>query len=104
MINSILSLNCLAVLGTAVVGFLLGSIWFSPVLFAKPWMEEMKITEGMKQIAAEGMAGFFIKGFVFTLLSTFGLAVLIHACGSAGWLKGAEFVAFVASSWSAPAI
>lgn len=96
MMQAILSLNYVAVLVVTVIGFLLGWLWYSPALFAKPWMAEMKFTEeSMKAAMAQGMAKKFAKGFLFTLLSTFALAVLIKAHGSDGWLKGAEFGAFV---------
>ena len=89
-------LNYLAVLGTAVAGFLLGWLWYSPVLFAKPWMAEMKFTdEKMKECVQQGMAKFFLLGFLYTLLGTFGLAVLLRAHGTTSWVKGAEFGAFV---------
>jgi hypothetical protein len=41
------------------------------------------------------MARLFIKGFVLTLLGTFGLAALIAAHGSPDWKHGAAFGAFV---------
>ena len=92
MMQSILSLNYLAVLVTAVAGFLLGWLWYSPVLFVKPWLAEMKITEEqMKGAAAKGMAKFLAAGFLCTLLSTFGLAVLIKSHQSPHWLLGAQF-------------
>ena len=96
MMQAILNLNYLAVAVVAVAGFLLGWLWYSPVLFAKPWMAEMKFTEeSMKAIAAKGLAKLFATGFLYTLLGTFGLAVLLKAHGSENWLKGAEFGAFV---------
>ena len=59
MMQSILSLNYVAVLVVAVIGFMLGSLWFSPFLFAKAWMAELKITEAMmKESAEKGMARF----------------------------------------------
>jgi len=102
MLQAIQSLNYLAVLVTAVVGFLLGWLWYS-VLCGKAWMAEMKITEeSMKAAAEKGMAKFFATGFAYTLLGTFGLAALIKAhqlghqmSGSGLWLKGAEFGLFV---------
>jgi len=96
MYHALTQLNYLAVLGTAVAGFLLGWLWYSPILFAKPWMAEMKFTpEKMKECAQQGMAKFFIQGFVYTLISTLGLAVLVRAHGTTSCLKGAELGAFV---------
>ena len=103
MLNAITHLNYLAVLVTAVAGFMLGWLWYSPILFAKAWMAEMKITEATMKAAAEtGMAKYLGKSFLFTLMSTFGLAALITAHASAGALRGALFGAFAAVFVSAP--
>lgn len=89
-------LNYIHVLVVSVAGFLLGWLWYS-VLCGKVWMAEMKITEEMVQAerAKGGMTGYFIKGFIFTLLSTFGLAALIAAHGAPNWKHGAAFGAFI---------
>jgi hypothetical protein len=96
MKDAIAHLNYVSVLVVAVVGFLLGWLWYSPILFAKAWLAEMKITP--EQIAAEkekGMAGYLVKGFLFTLLSTFGLAVIIRSHGVPNWKHGAAVAAFI---------
>ncbi len=96
MREAIAHLNYVSVLVVAVVGFLLGWLWYA-VLFGKLWVTEMKITP--EQIAAEKAKGgsgvYFIKGFLFTLLSTFGLAVLLQAYGVPNWKHGAAVAAFV---------
>jgi hypothetical protein len=95
MYHALTHLNYLAVLVTAVAGFMIGWLWYS-VLFGNAWKVEMKITEEkMKECAEQGMAKFFIQGFVYTLLSTVGLAVLMRAHGTTDCLKGAELGAFV---------
>lgn len=89
------NLNYLHVLVVTVAGFLLGWLWYGP-LFGKAWMVEMKITEEkMKECQQKGMAPYFIKGFVFTLLGTFGLAALIAAHGVPNWKHGAAYGAFI---------
>jgi uncharacterized protein DUF1761 len=93
---SLLHLNYLSLLVTTLVGFLLGWLWYSPVLFVKPWMAEMKFTEeSMNAAMAKGVAQYFIRGFGLTLLSTFGLAMLITARMLPNWKHGAAFGAFV---------
>ena len=95
MYTAIGQLNYLAVFVTAVAGFMIGWLWYSPVLFAKPWMAEMKITEEkMKECANKGMAGYMIKGFVYTLVSTFALAILIASRTGLTSLKGAGIGVF----------
>jgi hypothetical protein len=93
--NTIMSLNYVAVLVVAVIGFLLGWLWYSPVLFAKPWMAEMKITEEAAKAMGGAMARMFAQGFFFTLLGTFGLAVLLKDHGASNWLSGVKLGLFV---------
>lgn len=96
MYQALTHLNYLAVLGTAVAGFLIGWLWYSPVLFGKAWKTEMGITEEkMKECLKEGMAKYFIQGVVYTLLSTLGLAMLVRAHGTTDYVKGAELGIFV---------
>src|SRR3954470_19044551 len=80
MTYSFMHLNWLAVFGTAVIGFLLGWLWYSPLMFAKPWRTEMNITdEQIAAIAKQGMGRYLLLGFVYTLISTLALATLIRA-------------------------
>jgi len=96
MTNAILTLNYIHVLIVTVAGFLFGWLWHSPLLFVKPWLAEMKITEEQKQAAAQkGMAKLFLLGFFFTFLSTFGLAVLLNAHQPETWIKGALVGGFI---------
>lgn len=96
MTHAIMNLNYLAVIVTSIVGFLIGWMWYSPMLFAKSWMAENKFTEeSMKASAEKGMAKTMITAFVFTIVMTWALAALIAAHGSDGWLAGAKFGAFV---------
>jgi hypothetical protein len=95
MRDVIAHLNYVHVLVVAVAGFMLGWLWYS-LLFGKVWMVEMKITEEkMKAAQQKGMAGYFIKGFLFTLLGTFGLAALLAAHGTPNWQSGALLGAFI---------
>ncbi|MDE3084309.1 MAG: DUF1761 domain-containing protein [Verrucomicrobiota bacterium] len=96
MYNAICHLNYVAVIVVTIIGFLFGWLWYSPLLFGKAWRTEMKISdEQMKECAQKGMGKFLIKGFIYTLLGTFGLAVLISGHRSPGALKGAELGLFV---------
>ena len=96
MTNAFLHLNWLAVAVTALIGFLLGWLWYSPVLFAKPWMTEMKITpERMKEMAQQGMARYLIQGFVYTFVSTLALALIVKTHVPSIWLKGGLLGAFI---------
>ena len=95
MIHAITSLSPVAVLVVSILGFGLGAIWYSPLLFAKAWMQEMKITpESMK--TNSGRVPMIMTGAVLlTILSTVSLAALISFHQASGSLKGAELGLFV---------
>jgi hypothetical protein len=90
MIDALVSLNYLAVLVVAIIGFVIGWLWYS-VLCGKAWMAEMKLTEEAIAACKPKMGRILTTGFVLTLVSTFGLAWLLRAHGSATALSGAEF-------------
>ena len=88
-------LNYIAVLVTAIAGFAVGAVWYSG-LFGKAWRTEMKITdEQMKAACEKGMAAVMIKAFIFTLIGTVALAVLLRAHGTPNWKHGAACGLFI---------
>ena len=63
--------NLLAVLVAAISTMVLGFLWYSPMLFAKPWMREMGYdpndkakVEEMKKTAGPAYAGSFVASLV----------------------------------------
>ena len=91
-----MQLNWIAVIGTAVIGFLFGWLWYSPLCLGKSWMAEMKMTEeSMKETMKGGMAKFFIQGLIYTVISTIGVAMLVYDHRPESWLKGAVYGAFI---------
>lgn len=95
MLNALAHLNYVAVFVTALAGFSVGWLWFSPVLFAKAWMTEMKLTPERVQAGGYNMWKIFGTSFVVTVISSLGLAVLIAAVGTTGALNGAALGAWV---------
>jgi hypothetical protein len=91
-------LNWLAVLVAAIATMVVGFVWYSPILFAKPWMREMGYdpndkarVEEMKKSAGPAYFGSMIAGLITALtLALFlealhpaelgmGLAISFHA-------------------------
>jgi len=75
------SLNWLAILVAAISTMVIGFLWYSPLLFAKPWMKEMGYdpndkakTEEMKKNAGPAYGG----SFVASLISAFTLDLILH--------------------------
>jgi hypothetical protein len=69
-------LNYLAVLVSGIVIFVLGGLWYSPLLFARPWVALMGKTEEELKATASGPASYVVV-FICGLLSAFALAVII---------------------------
>jgi len=77
MLHTLLHLNFLVVVGVAVAGFLLGWLWYSPLLFVKAWIKEMKFSEAdLKMKPSKGML-MMASALVMTFVSTAVIAVLI---------------------------
>lgn len=69
--------NYIAVAAAAVSAFLLGGLWYSPLLFAKPWMAYTgnECAEGEKPKG--NMAVIFGGAFVLYLIAAFVLAMFL---------------------------
>jgi len=75
------NLNLLAVLVAAVSTMIVGFLWYSPILFAKPWMREMGYDPDDKAKVQEMQksAGLAYSGsFLASLVSAFILALFLH--------------------------
>ena len=90
MIRALLSLNILHVVVVSMAGFALGSVWYSPFLFAKAWLREMRIDPADARAAGGGLT-LLVSAFVLTLVSTAGLAALISVAGPRTAGAGARF-------------
>jgi hypothetical protein len=96
MIQAITSLSPLAVFVVSILGFAIGAVWFSPMLFSKAWMAEMKLTPEQAEAASKGKIPLMMGGgFLCTVVSTLTLAVLVAAHHTSAPLKGAELGLFV---------
>jgi hypothetical protein len=96
MIHAIFSLSPVAILVVALVGFGLGTLWYSQFLFARAWMEEMKLTPESLRASAGRVPLMMSGALLCTILSTFTLAALVAAHHCSGPFKGAELGLFVA--------
>ena len=90
------SVNYLAVLVSAVVIFILGGLWYSPVLFAKKWIALQGKTEEEMKAAAKSasMPLMYLGALVSGLVVAWALAVLLNHFVNLSALRGAEVGAF----------
>jgi hypothetical protein len=60
--------NYVAVLAAALSSFLIGGLWYSPVLFARAWMREAGLAEDrLREKVGAVFAGAFAMSFVVAL-------------------------------------
>jgi hypothetical protein len=91
MQNAFQNLNWLAIIAAAVSAFILGGLWYSPLMFAKRWMKETGITE--EQTKHANMTRIFSLGFLLSVTASFFLAMFIGAEAGAGFGALAGFMA-----------
>jgi hypothetical protein len=65
----------LPILVATVAAFLIGGLWYSPVLFGKSWMNVNGLTDA--HMAARSQSKTFLLAFVFTLLMAINLAAFL---------------------------
>ncbi len=75
MQNAFQNLNWLAIVIAAVSTFVLGGLWYSPLMFVKRWMKETGITEETTKNA--NMLKIFSFSFLLSLIASFFLAMFI---------------------------
>jgi hypothetical protein len=91
MQNAFHDLNWLAIFVAAVSAFVLGALWYSPLMFVKRWMKETGITEETTKNA--NMLKIFSLAFVLSLIASFFLAMFIGTKAGAGNGSLAGFMA-----------
>ena len=71
-------INYVAVLVAGIVYFVLGALWYSPLLFAKPWMAAVGFTDEDVQ---GGSPLIYLYPLIFYVIAAAVVAVLIQALG-----------------------
>lgn len=92
------NINYLAVIVAALSTFLLGGLWYSPLLFGKAWMRANSFSE--EDLQTFSKARMFGWSFVFSLVMAVNLAMFLAGSGTnvtwgmtAGALAGFGWVA-----------
>lgn len=87
MDNAMAQINYLAVVAAAVSAFLLGGLWYSPVLFGKRWMDLTGITA--ERAAQASQAKVFGVAFLWSLLGAFVFAMFLGPAPAFGFATAA---------------
>jgi len=82
-------INYLAVFVSAVLIFLLGGLWYSPLLFAKQWMSVINKSE--EELKKDAKPTNYLVAFLQGLISVYILAIFISwaqaaTLGSGAWI------------------
>lgn len=91
------SVNFWAILVAAVVAFVIGALWYSPILFGKEWMSLTGVTD--KDVAAAqakgGMWKLYLAQLILAII-TFGVLGFIVAAASGMTASDGAFMGFLA--------
>jgi hypothetical protein len=78
--------NWLAVIAAAISMFVIGGLWYSPLLFAKPWQQAAGVSE--ETMKAGSPAVVFGLAFVLSLLMAANLAFFVAGVADLGAVVG----------------
>jgi hypothetical protein len=87
--------NYLHVLVAAVVVFVLGWLWYSPLLFFKPWMRARGLDPVAAMAGAKMPGGKLVVEFVRCILLAYVIARFVALLGIAGFLGAVHFGLFL---------
>jgi hypothetical protein len=93
-------LNYLAVLVAAVSAFLVGGIWYSPILFGNMWMRETGLDD--ESLRRRNVAVVFGASFVLSVIIAFNLAAFLAGPPDLSW--GLTAGALAGIGWVATAM
>jgi uncharacterized protein DUF1761 len=93
--------NWIAVIAAAVVSMILGSVWFSPILFQKPWLAMRVDKQAMSGLASPML---YVITAVGALVSAITLDWLISLAGASTLSGGAIIGLYAGLGFVAPAI
>ena len=80
----------------AIASFIIGSLWYSPLLFGRHWAALVGIDDKqMEEAKARGVIKLYVAQFITTLVTFSVLAFLFAATGTHGGWNGAVLGFFV---------
>jgi hypothetical protein len=83
--------NYLAVLVAAITVFVLGWLWYSPLLFYKPWMRARGLDPATAMAGAKMPVGKLVIELVRCIVLAYIIAHFVAALGISSWMGAAHF-------------
>jgi hypothetical protein len=87
-------INIWAVLAAALVTFIIGGVWYSPLAFAKTWQREAGVTDERLRSGNQGLI--FGLAFLLSLLAAYVFAMFLGPKPEVGFATAAGFAAGLA--------
>jgi len=100
-----MNINYWAIIVATLINFILGAIWYSPVLFGKTWMRIMHpngINKSEIQKAQKAMGPFYILQLVLAFITNFFLYYCVIGWSGVGGLYGPVVALCVWAGFVAP--
>lgn len=90
-----IDLNFFATITVAIIAYIIGALWYSPILFSKPWMKALGIkSKDLKK--QDSKIKDYITQFIITLVMAFVLSIFVDFAIANTFFEGV-FVGFL--SW-----
>jgi len=89
------AINWLVVFAATLVANLLGGLWYSPLMFSKPWRAASSMEESAGEIGSS--SGTFVASFILHLISASLLAALLGPSATA--VEGLQLGALIGFSF-----
>ena len=95
-----MNINYLAVLAAAASAFVIGGVWYSPILFGNAWLRETGLSDA--ELRKRNMGTVFGTSFTLSLVIAVNLAAFLDGPPNLSW--GAAAGALAGFGWVATAI
>lgn len=91
--------NWIGALVASVAVFLVGAVWYSPLMFARPWQRALGLSD--EDMRSGNVGRIFLSAFVAMVVAAIGFSMLLGE--AAGWREGLHWgliigLLFVATS------
>jgi len=97
--QNIAHLQWLHVLVATIAYFLIGAVWYSPVLFSKAWIKATGLNPNNPE-GKKGLGALMAGSFVLMLVTVFGLAVLLQILPAINALGGIKLALLIGVCFS----
>lgn len=91
-------INWVGVLVATVASFIIGGLWYSPLLFARPWQRALGLSD--EQLRSGKVGGIFLTAFIAMAIAAIGFSMLLGE--STNWKEGLHWGLIIGLLFVAP--